>query len=122
MDRVKFELSRDQKSDHIVLAEAIRLWENADSKGQGASFCWNNFLSANTLSMLKCVDKCFLVIKILMQIFRRMKTQLAEHLQKMKFVSTADPKDPEFNVHSNNYALVKAVVSAGLYPNIAVLK
>ena len=53
---------------------------------------------------------------------RRMKKQLAEHLQKMKFVTTADAKDPDFNVHSNNYALVKAVVSAGLYPNIAVLK
>jgi len=51
-----------------------------------------------------------------------MKGQLAEHLQKMKFVETSNPKDPDYNVNSDNFALIKAVVSAGLYPNIAVLK
>ncbi|XP_059476225.1 ATP-dependent DNA/RNA helicase DHX36 [Neocloeon triangulifer] len=104
VDQLKFELSKGQKSDHLVLSEAMRLWEQADTRGEGNSFCRRNFLSLNTLNML-----------------HRMKSHLAEHLQKMKFVSSSDPKDPDFNIYSKNYALVKAVVSAGLYPNIAIL-
>ncbi|CAB3376910.1 Hypothetical predicted protein [Cloeon dipterum] len=104
VDKQKFELSRGQKSDHLVLSEAVRLWEQADATGDGGRFCWTNFLSSSILVMI-----------------RRMKGQLAEHLMRMKFVDSTDPKDPNLNINSKNYALIKAVVCAGLYPNIAVL-
>jgi ATP-dependent RNA helicase DHX36 len=51
-----------------------------------------------------------------------MKVQFAEHLKEMNFISTTDPKDEEFNINSSNRSLVKAIVCAGLYPNVAIVK
>ena len=39
----------------------------------------------------------------------------------MNFVATANPKDTEANRNSQNEALVRAVICAGLYPNVAKL-
>jgi ATP-dependent RNA helicase DHX36 len=51
-----------------------------------------------------------------------MKGQLAEYLQNLNFISSSDPKSPAFNVNSSNRILVKAIVCAGLYPNVAIVK
>ena len=39
----------------------------------------------------------------------------------MNFVATADPKNAQANRNSENEALVRAVICAGLYPNVAKL-
>lgn len=40
-------------------------------------------------------------------------------LQEAKFVATTNPEAPELNINSENIKLVKAVITAGLYPNVA---
>ncbi|PSN56785.1 ATP-dependent RNA helicase DHX36 [Blattella germanica] len=57
VNRKKLELSMGQKSDHLVLAEALRQWELADDMRRGHEFCWEFFLSSNTLSLLRSVKK-----------------------------------------------------------------
>jgi len=49
----KLELSKGLKSDHLVLAEALKQWEVAEKKGRGCDFCWQYFLSSHTLSLLR---------------------------------------------------------------------
>jgi hypothetical protein len=49
----KQHLSKGLKSDHLVLAEALKQWEVAEKMRRGREFCWEYFLSSNTLSLLR---------------------------------------------------------------------
>uniref|UniRef100_A0A5F5PS63 ATP-dependent DNA/RNA helicase DHX36 n=1 Tax=Equus caballus TaxID=9796 RepID=A0A5F5PS63_HORSE len=82
-------------------------WEEARRRGfrHEKDYCWEYFLSSNTLQML-----------------HNMKGQFAEHLLGAGFVSSRDPKDPESNVNSDNEKIIKAVICAGLYPKVAKLR
>lgn len=100
-------LSRNSKSDHLTIVNAFQGWEDAKHRGARyeREYCWDNFLSANTLQML-----------------HNMKGQFAEHLMNTGFVSSRDPKDPASNVNSDNEKLIKAVIVAGLYPKVATIR
>ncbi|MED6257929.1 ATP-dependent DNA/RNA helicase dhx36, partial [Ataeniobius toweri] len=100
-------LSRNSKSDHLTIVYAFKGWEEAKQRGARyeREYCWDNFLSANTLQML-----------------HNMKGQFAEHLMHAGFVSSKDPKDPKSNVNSDNEKLIKAVIVAGLYPKVAMIR
>ena len=47
-----------------------------------------------------------------------MRQQFLEQLNKRQFVSSTDPRHPALNVNSENLAVVRAVISSGLYPNV----
>ncbi|XP_076292712.1 ATP-dependent DNA/RNA helicase DHX36 isoform X2 [Lasioglossum baleicum] len=100
----KLELGLNECSDHIALAEALRRFENCYKKGDAGHFCREYFLSFNTLKLLS-----------------EMKSQFAQHLCEMKFLESENPSDRNANRNSDNVALVKAIVCAGLYPNIATV-
>ncbi|CAK9812236.1 ATP-dependent DNA/RNA helicase DHX36 [Anthophora quadrimaculata] len=101
----KLELSQDEYSDHIALSEALRRFEIAYKKKSAVSFCKDYFLSFNTLQLLS-----------------EMKSQFAQHLCQMKFLETENPSDKNANINSRNTTLVKAIVCAVMYPNIAVVR
>lgn len=100
-------LSRNSKSDHLTIVNAFQGWEEAKQRGPRyeREYCWDNFLSANTLQML-----------------HNMKGQFTEHLMHAGFVCSRDPKDPKSNVNSDNEKLIKAVIVAGLYPKVAMIR
>ncbi|KAM0735084.1 ATP-dependent DNA/RNA helicase DHX36 [Formica fusca] len=100
----KLELSMGENSDHIAFAEALRRFEVARLRGNAGEFCEEHFLSFNTLKLLS-----------------EMKTQFAQYLYEMKFLNNNNPDDKNANRNSHNIALIKAIVCAGLYPNIAVI-
>ncbi|XP_051934615.1 ATP-dependent DNA/RNA helicase DHX36 [Hippocampus zosterae] len=106
-DKRRKVLSRNSKSDHLTVVNAFQGWQEAKQHGgrYEREFCWDNFLSANTLQML-----------------HNMKGQFAEHLMHTGFVSSKDPKDPNSNVNSDNEKLIKAVIVAGLYPKVAMIR
>jgi ATP-dependent RNA helicase DHX36 len=101
----KLELSLNQYSDHIALAEALRRFEIEYRRGYAGQFCREYFLSFNTLKLLS-----------------EMKTQFAQYLCEMKFLDSDNPSDKNANRNSDNIALIKAIVCAGLYPNVAVVR
>ncbi|CAL7947300.1 unnamed protein product [Xylocopa violacea] len=101
----KLELNMDQFSDHIALSEALRRFESSYRRGHASHFCRQYFLSFNTLKLLS-----------------EMKTQFAQHLCQMKFMETENPSDSNANKNSTNITLIKAIVCAGLYPNVAVIR
>jgi hypothetical protein len=53
VNRKKLLLSKGLKSDHLVLAEALRQWEVAEEMRRGREFCRDYFLSSGTLSLLR---------------------------------------------------------------------
>lgn len=104
-NKKKLELSMEQFSDHIALAEALKRYEIARQRGYAHQFCREYFLSSNTLRLLS-----------------EMKIQFAQYLYEMKFLDNENPSHINSNRNSDNIALIKAIVCAGLYPNIAVVR
>lgn len=52
----RFKFCRGEKSDHFMLSEAFRKWEEAESQGYGSSFAYENFLSNHNLHLLRFVE------------------------------------------------------------------
>ena len=102
VDAKRLQLSRNTKSDHLMLANAISGWEDALNYDEGHHFCWDNYLSESTLRMLS-----------------NMKDQFVGQLYDAKFVNSRNVKALDSNRNSNDEALVCSIICAGLYPNVA---
>jgi ATP-dependent RNA helicase DHX36 len=46
-------------SDHIALLKAFESWQEAKRAGRERNFCWENFLSSNTLQMMDDMRRQF---------------------------------------------------------------
>ncbi|KAH9510374.1 ATP-dependent DNA/RNA helicase dhx36 [Bulinus truncatus] len=101
-DEARKRLAGESRSDHIMLMNAFKGWEESKRNGENRSYCWSNFLSENTLKMLL-----------------EMKKQLAQLLYSVGFLASQEVKHPQSNINSKNLALIKAVLCAGFYPNVA---
>ncbi|KAL2293879.1 hypothetical protein Nmel_007577 [Mimus melanotis] len=89
-------------SDHMVLLRAFQAWQKARSDGWERAFCEKNFLSQAT-----------------MQIIVGMRTQLLGQLRASGFVRARGGADiRDVNANSENWAVVKAALVAGMYPNL----
>ncbi|KFO27909.1 Putative ATP-dependent RNA helicase DHX36 [Fukomys damarensis] len=106
-DARRKELAKESRSDHLTVVNAFQGWEEAKRRGfrYEKDYCWEYFLSSNTLQML-----------------HNMKGQFAEHLLGAGFVSSRNPKDPKANINSDNEKIIKAVICAGLYPKVAKIR
>ncbi|XP_073533333.1 3'-5' RNA helicase YTHDC2 isoform X2 [Phyllobates terribilis] len=89
-------------SDHMALLRAFQAWQKARSDGWERAFCEKNFLSQAT-----------------MEIIIGMRTQLLGQLRASGFVRARGAGDiREVNTNSENWAVVKAALVAGMYPNL----
>lgn len=100
----KLELSNGQHSDHLLFYEAMRQYENLNSY-ERRRFCWDYFLSQNTMNLLS-----------------NMKKQFMEYLYELNFVPNTDPHCITCNENSGNLSLIKAIICAGLYPNVLLAR
>ena len=52
-DARRKEISKGSLSDHLMLVNAIWGWEDARDSGRSAesAYCWDNFMSVNTLKV-----------------------------------------------------------------------
>lgn len=57
----------------------------------------------------------------ILKLLQKMKRDFMGHLSELNFVSNLDPKNLVNNRNSNNLPLIKAVICAGLYPNVATV-
>ena len=85
------------KSDHIMLARVVKQWEAKYEEGWSRSFC-----------------KKFCLNERVLEAVYSMKKQLHEALEHRGLVVKNGG-----NFNSENEELVRAVVAAGLYPNVA---
>ncbi|XP_009997103.1 PREDICTED: probable ATP-dependent RNA helicase YTHDC2, partial [Chaetura pelagica] len=89
-------------SDHMALLRAFQAWQKARSDGWERAFCEKNFLSQAT-----------------MEIIVGMRTQLLGQLRASGFVRARGGADiRDVNTNSENWAVVKAALVAGMYPNL----
>uniref|UniRef100_A0A669BJE7 RNA helicase n=1 Tax=Oreochromis niloticus TaxID=8128 RepID=A0A669BJE7_ORENI len=89
-------------SDHMALLRAFQAWQKARSEGWERGFCEKNFLSQATMDMIL-----------------GMRTQLLGQLRAIGFVRARGGCDiRDVNLNSENWAMVKAALVAGMYPNM----
>ncbi|XP_077318393.1 3'-5' RNA helicase YTHDC2 isoform X2 [Lithobates pipiens] len=92
----------DTFSDHMALLRAFQAWQKARSDGWERAFCEKNYLSQAT-----------------MEIIIGMRTQLLGQLRASGFVRARGGGDiRDVNTNSENWAVVKAALVAGMYPNL----
>ncbi|KAM6902347.1 3'-5' RNA helicase YTHDC2 [Xenentodon cancila] len=92
-------------SDHMALLRAFQAWQKARSDGWERSFCEKNFLSQATMDMVL-----------------GMRTQLLGQLRAIGFVRARGGSDiRDVNLNSENWAVVKAALVAGMYPNLVYI-
>ncbi|XP_058802903.1 3'-5' RNA helicase YTHDC2-like [Phymastichus coffea] len=96
------EFAANTYSDHMAVLRAFQIWQNARANGWERSFCEKNFISAAVMEMVV-----------------GMRTQLLGQLRASGFVKTRGSGDiRDLNSNSENWAVVKAALTAGLYPNL----
>lgn len=105
VDREKANLAGDTKSDHLMMVNVIQEFRKAKENSYDRDFAYTHFLS---IPILKEIE--------------RMKVQFMELLESTKFVVSSNPQNDFSNMNSKNINLVRAIIAAGLYPNVALLK
>lgn len=99
-DKKRKELADGIKSDHLMFMKMIERFENL-GYGERKRFCWEYFISFPILETLVKLKKNFM-----------------SNLFEMNFVPDENSKTECCNLNSNNLDLVRAVLVAGLYPNL----
>lgn len=96
-DRVRRRLAGESRSDHLALLRAFDGWREAQRHREDRQYCWDHFLSSNTLQMIA-----------------NLKRQFLDLLRDSGFVED----ERAANTHSDCDRLVLGVLCAGLYPNV----
>ncbi|XP_001356858.2 ATP-dependent DNA/RNA helicase DHX36 [Drosophila pseudoobscura] len=102
VDQVKRQMAHNMRSDHLMVHNTICSYRK--SRGD-RNFCYTNYLSYMTLQQLE-----------------RMKNQFAELLCNYKFLSSPGLLDKSSNINSDKIPLLRAIIGAGLYPNMAYMR
>ena len=90
-------------SDHMALLRAFQGWQHARSESYERSFCTRNQISSSTMEMIV-----------------GMRTQLLGQLRASGFVRSKGSGDiRDLNKNSENWAVIKACLTAGSYPHLA---
>lgn len=103
-DEKRKEFAGDCKSDHLFMDKLIRNFENFDMRSR-KKFCWEYFLSWSTMMQLV-----------------KLKKEFMDNLHQLGFVPNSKPNSKECNCNSENVDLIRAVICAGLYPNLAITR
>ncbi|KAG5437341.1 hypothetical protein PCANB_000771 [Pneumocystis canis] len=107
-------LSMDYKSDHITVINCFREWRSIrNKKGNipALNFAEKNFLHKNTLQTIENITQQILKILVDYKVIPNIKNKN----------ETGELGDEESNKYSNCIPLVKSLICAGFYPNIAVI-
>ncbi|EFJ25900.1 hypothetical protein SELMODRAFT_98495, partial [Selaginella moellendorffii] len=106
-DEAKRRLAGNARSDHLALMRAYEGYIVAKRHGRERNYCWENFLSAQTLQWMDGARE-----------------QFYDHLSKIGFVdnSSNSANYAAYNKHSDDLEMVRAVLCAGLYPNVVQCK
>ncbi|RXG57045.1 Bestrophin-3, partial [Armadillidium vulgare] len=101
VDECRLRWSKGTKSDHLMMVNIFDGWQS-EGGGKAYQFMRENYLSGGILKQL-----------------RDMRVQFTKFLKDSQLISTSDPEHPDVNRNSDNITLVKAIIAAGLYPNVA---
>ncbi|KAG0367740.1 P-loop containing nucleoside triphosphate hydrolase protein [Gamsiella multidivaricata] len=108
------------KSDLLTAWKAYDSWEKLRDSGASRlelkAYCEENYLSANTLFEIQNLKSQYLEVLETIGFASRDANQLQSRRRSERCSCEQE------NVHSDNMALIKAIVLSGLYPNVIKIK
>ncbi|CAM6038869.1 unnamed protein product [Sphagnum compactum] len=114
-----------QQSDHLAMAAAYTTWiALATQKGTKAAqqFCQTNFLSIPTLKMLRDMRSQFATLLSDIGFLNFPKVVDSKGRQRDKIEGWMDDLQQPCNINSLHAPIVKAMIGAGLYPNVGAME
>lgn len=137
----KLALAGEQQSDHLAMLAAYKGWLDAERQGQGQSFCRANFLSGSTMELIHVMRQqlASLVDDIgflpdphrlpgslpgdggLGQAFSPGRA-LSPRRRRRGGAGVLVAQVDAASVNAEDLRLVKAVLCAGMYPNVALVE
>ncbi|BES97417.1 HA2 [Nesidiocoris tenuis] len=99
-ERAKF--ANGSLSDHMVLLRVFQCWQEAKKQGRERAFCNQNFVNGAT-----------------MEIIMGTRAQVLAQLRACGFIKLKGQDIKYVNTNSENWAVIKAALIGGLYPNLA---
>ncbi|KAA8545478.1 hypothetical protein F0562_020262 [Nyssa sinensis] len=111
-----------RQSDHLVMMIAYNKWEKILSeKGVKAAehFCRTYFLSSSVLYMIRDMRIQFGTLLADIGLIKLPKNHQIEGKKKGKLDHWFSDMSQPFNIYSHHSSIVKAIICAGLYPNVA---
>ncbi|XP_071694088.1 DExH-box ATP-dependent RNA helicase DExH5, mitochondrial-like isoform X2 [Rutidosis leptorrhynchoides] len=96
-EAAKAQFSHDY-SDHLALVRAYKGWKAAEQKRKGYKYCWNNFLSAQSMKAIDSLRKEFRSV--------------------IRDIRLFDNKINSYNTYCDDEHLVRAAICYGLYPGV----
>ncbi|XP_022922708.1 DExH-box ATP-dependent RNA helicase DExH7, chloroplastic [Cucurbita moschata] len=114
--------SNDKQSDHLIMATAYKKWEILlHQKGPKAAqeFCKSYFLSSSVMYMIRDMRVQFGTLLADIGLVDLPKKSRFDRVRKEDLNGWFSDSSQPFNINSDHPSIVKAVLCAGLYPNIA---
>ncbi|XP_022251673.1 ATP-dependent RNA helicase DHX36-like [Limulus polyphemus] len=136
-DQKRKQIARNSKSDHLMLVQAFQwLGSCYEERLRSALLLGKFFITYHATAMADVLDNKRVWIILGAAPFRKkpttsctsvmmlanLKKQFTQYLHELQFLHCDDPKHKDFNRNSENQMLLKAVICAGLYPNVAKLQ
>lgn len=110
-----------EKSDHLTLLKAYNSWIQSRASNKEKEFLFRNFLSGKILRSITDMKKQF--VQLLSEIGFIKRGLYAKRIpEKPGSDGIIDATGEKVNQNSNNLNIVKAVVCAGLYPNVLYVR
>ncbi|XLR17940.1 hypothetical protein S83_045859 [Arachis hypogaea] len=98
-ESAKAQFSARDYSDHLALVRAYEGWKEAEAQQAGYEYCWQNFLSSQTLRAIDSLRKQFCYL--------------------LKDIGLVDHNSETYSRWSHEEHLVRAVICAGLFPGVS---
>ncbi|KAL4654864.1 hypothetical protein ACB092_01G411400 [Castanea dentata] len=112
----------DRQSDHLLMMTAYRKWEKIlHEKGVKAAqhFCSSYFLSGSVMYMIRDMRIQFGSLLADIGLINSPKKYQIDRRKKENLGSWFSDASQPFNKYSHHSSVVKAILCAGLYPNVA---
>ena len=95
--------AEESQSDHMVLLRVFQAWQHAHVNNINEDYCIENNLNNEVLENVT-----------------NTRVMILGHLRACGFVRAKGPGDiKDLNVYADHWGVIKAALTAGLYPNIA---
>lgn len=112
----------DKQSDHLIMITAYKKWESI-LRGKGVKaaqqFCNSYFLSSSVMYMIRDMRIQFGTLLADIGLIDLPKKYQVDGRKKENLDTWFSDASQPFNLYSNHSSIVKAIICAGLYPNIA---
>ncbi|XP_055816324.1 DExH-box ATP-dependent RNA helicase DExH7, chloroplastic-like isoform X1 [Solanum dulcamara] len=110
------------QSDHLLMMVAYKKWEKIlreNGVKAAKQFCSSYFLSSSVMYMIRDMRIQFGTLLADIGLINLPKKSEIDWKKKEKLDSWLSDVSQPFNIHSNHSSILKAILCAGLYPNIS---